>query len=156
MKSKKKIRIIIILSIIVILLVILIIYFSQMKWYNRYGWEGHYSSDTYLVGGVGSNEYSKNTRLHYSYVIESGGMHLELKDVDGNIVYEVDVTETGDGYIAFDYDTPVTYYEQEYALTDDTVAYSDCYLQVKRSNFRMFLRELNIMTNYKLFGPDFE
>lgn len=156
MRSGKRKKTVIILLSGIIILIGLIIYFSQKQWYNRDGWEGCYSKDTYLIGGVGNHEYSKNTRIHYTYVIESGGMHFELKDEDGNIIYEVDITESGDGYITFENNEPMTYYDHEYALSDDTVAYVDTYVQVQKSNFEMFLHRLNQMTNYKLFGYDFE
>lgn len=155
MKSRKKRKIIIILSVFIVILAGLTIYFSQEYWQDTYGIEGYCSKETYLEGGTGSYEYSKDTRVHYVYMIEAGGMHYELTDKEGNIVYEMDVTESCEGYIPFDNETPELYYDHGYALSEDTRAGVDITVQVKVSNFRRFLVHLNQAFNNKLFGYDF-
>lgn len=50
---------------------------------------------------------------------------------------------------------PGDYYYHEYALSDDTVAYSVQWIERKRNNFIRLLKRLNLRSGYRLFGPDF-
>ena len=148
-------RTIVIISIITILFITSGIYFSQSTWEERGSGEGYYSKDTYLDGGTGRHMYSKNVRIYYDYIIESGGLRFELLDESGNVVYELEVTESCSGYITFDNEIPELYYEREYALTEDTIAHSFTSSELKYSNWEMFLKTLNRWTNYSLLDDDF-
>lgn len=146
-------RIIIIIPLLII--GVLIVYLSSAKWYNVIGWEAHYSKDTYLEGGEGNLYYDENFRIHYQYIVNSGGARFELKDEDGKIVYEMDVTESCEGYIYFDDIGKGNYYDHGYALDDTSDVYCVGNVQLKRSNLTMFLNNINKHSGYKLFGEDF-
>lgn len=145
----------IITAFIIIILIVAGIYFSQSTWEECAGGEGYYSKDTYLDGGTGRSMYSKDVRIYYNYVIESGGLRFELLDEFGNVVYELEATESCSGYITFDNKTPILYYEREYALTEDTIAHSVKAFELRYSNFEMLLKTINRWTNYNLFGDNF-
>ncbi|MBQ4524167.1 MAG: hypothetical protein IJA10_14635 [Lachnospiraceae bacterium] len=148
-------RPIILILITLIICIIAGIYFSQSIWEKRAGSEGYYSKDTYLEGGTGRHMYSKDVRIHYNYIIESGGLKYEILDEFGNVVYELEVTESCSGYITFDNETPILYYESEYALTEDTIAHSTIAFEVRYSNWEMFLITLNSWLNLDLLDDDF-
>lgn len=148
-------RIILIISIITILFVTGGIYFSQSTWEERESGEGSYSKDTYLDGGTGRHMYSDNVRIYYDYIIESGGLRFELLDESGNVVYELEVTESCSGYITFDNKTPTLYYDREYALTEDTIAHSFTSFELRYNNFEMLLKAINRWANYELLDDDF-
>lgn len=151
--GKKKV--IWIVSAIVLAGLALTVYFLQGRWERRFGSKGHFSADTYLESGTGSYDFSKKTRIQYTYVVEAGGMCFELTDEQGNVVYEMEITESCNGYITFENEKPVTLYFHEYALSEDTVVHSEWHTEKKINNFLNFLRLLNNWCNYRLFGPDF-
>ncbi|MBQ4524168.1 MAG: hypothetical protein IJA10_14640 [Lachnospiraceae bacterium] len=146
---------IIIAFITIILFIASGIYFSQSTWESTAGSNGYYNKDTYLEGGIGRSMYSKDVRIHYDYIIESGGIRYEILDESGNVIYELEVTESGSGYITFDNETPKLYYEREYALTEDTIAYSNISFELRYSNFEMLLKAINRWSNYDLFSDNF-
>lgn len=148
-------RTIVIIIIIALFCLVAGIYFSQSTWEECAGGEGGYSIDTYLDGGTGRHMYSKDVRIYYNYVIESGGLRFELLDELGNVAYELEVTESCSGYITFENETPVLYYEREYALTEDTIANSVTSYELRYSNFEMLLKTINRWANYNLFDDDF-
>lgn len=150
---KKKI---IIISSIIILFIIACIYFSQSTWEEHGGGEGSYSKDTYLDGGLGRHMYSKDTKIYYEFTIKSGGIRYELLDENGNVVRQIDATETCSGYITFDNETPVLYYEHERALSEDTIAHTNTTYYVKFSNLDKLLIKLDRLSGYRLLDDDFQ
>lgn len=150
-----KIKKIIIIVICLLIVGLLIVYFSRTKWYDVIGWEAHYSQNTYLEGGEGGLHYDENFRIHYQYVVNAGGAHFELKNGAGEIVYEMDVAESCDGYIYFDDIGEGYYYDHGCALDDTSDVYCVGNVQVRRSNFIMFLNDINKRSGYRLFGTDF-
>lgn len=142
--------------VIVIAVLALTVYFLQGQWEGKVGSEGHYSAETYLEGGFAECRFFTNkARLKYSYIIESGGMCFELTDEQGNIVFEHEFKESGSGYLAIEDVNPGNYYYHEYAISEDTVADVNWWLQEKKNNFMLFLRRINRWSQYRLFGLDF-
>lgn len=139
---------------LVLVLITSCIYFPQTSWYERAGSEGDFSKDTYLCGGIGCDMFSENTRIYYSYIIESGAIRFELLDENGKVVYELETNESGSGYITFDNKEPTLYYEHLYALSKDTVAHTSMSYEIKFNNFEKFLQKINSWSNEKLLGEN--
>lgn len=152
MGKKEKIFITVLVALTAILT---LAYFFMEQWCPIEGSKGHYSAETYLDGGTGSYHFSKRTRVHYNYVIESGGICFELKDEQGTVVYERQFRESGSGYMTFEDVEPGSYYYHEYALGEDTVAHINTAIERKRNNFLLMLKKWNERSGYRLFGLDF-
>lgn len=111
------------------------VYLTRTQWSAVFGSEGNFSKDTYLGGGTGKHEYTKHIKIHYQYIIIAGSMRFELTDESGQVVYGMDITESCEGEITFDNEIPQVYYDHEYALSEDTVAYSSLEWYKEYSNF---------------------
>lgn len=115
-------------------------YFKKVSWYTFLGSEGHYSKDTYLIGGTGEAEYTENMRIHYQYTVISGGAYFELSDADGNVVYRMEVAESCDGYIYISDFGAGVYYDHGGALNENSDVYVVLDMQVSRTNWERLLR----------------
>ncbi len=115
-------------------------YFRKASWYTFLGSEGHYSRDTYLIGGTGEVEYTENMRIYYQYTVISGGAYFELSDADGNVVYRMEVTESCDGYIYISDFGAGVYYDHGGALDEYSDVYETLDMQVSRTNWERLWR----------------
>ena len=75
----------IIISVVILISVALFFYFSQRDWCERQGWNGEYDENSVLMEGIQGLELlcSTNTRINYSYSINSGSVELKLtRDIE--------------------------------------------------------------------------
>lgn len=132
-------------AVIVILLVITllaVLYFRKTEWIMDVGAEGQISKETYLDGGTGEWEYDADMRIYYRYNISSGSMCFQLTNENGEIVYNMVVDESCEGYIYMSDIGSGVFYDHDFALSEDTKAISYTEIQRKRSNWEKFLNRL--------------
>ncbi len=132
-------------AVIVILLVIILLFvshFRKTEWVMERGMRGEYSKETYLESGTAECEYDDDMRIYYSYIISSGSMCFQLTNENGEIVYNMVVDESCEGYIYMSDIGSGVFYDHEFALSEDTKAISYTEIQRKRSNWEKFLNRL--------------
>ncbi len=145
MNKENKRKLFKIFAVIVILLVITllaVLYFRKTEWIMDVGAEGQISKETYLDGGTGEWEYDADMRIYYRYNISSGSMCFQLTNENGEIVYNMVVDESCEGYIYMSDIGSGVFYDHEFALSEDTKAISYTEIQRKRSNWEKFLNRL--------------
>ncbi len=144
--SKKHFKIIIAVVIIMIILftVVAVCYFRKTEWVMERGTRGQFSKETYLEGGTGEWEYDENMRIYYSYVISSGSMCFQLTNENGDIVYDMVVDKSSEGYIYLSDVGSGVLYDHEFALSEDTRATSYTEIQYKRSNWKKFISRVKM------------
>ncbi len=145
MNKENKRKLFKIFAVIVILLVITllaVLYFRKTEWIMDVGAEGQISKETYLDGGTGEWEYDADMRIYYRYNISSGSMCFQLTNENGEIVYNMVVDESCEGYIYMSDIGSGVLYDHEFALSEDTKAISYTEIQRKRSNWEKFLNRL--------------
>lgn len=93
----RKHKILIFIIIVVSISATLFCFMSQRDWNIEQGWSGVYNENSVLMEGLSGLELmcSTNTRIIYSYVINTGGAELKVtRDYDGkDIVKVVNITE---------------------------------------------------------------
>ncbi len=145
MNKENKRKLFKIFAVIVILLVITllaVLYFRKTEWIMDVGAEGQISKETYLDGGTGEWEYDADMRIYYRYNISSGSMCFQLTNENGEIVYNMVVDESCEGYIYMSDIGSGVFYDHDFALSEDTKAISYTEIQRKRSNWEKFLNRL--------------
>ncbi len=145
MNKENKRKLFKIFAVIVILLVITllaVLYFRKTEWIMDVGAEGQISKETYLDGGTGEWEYDADMRIYYRYNISSGSMCFQLTNENGEIVYNMVVDESCEGYIYMSDIGSGVLYDHEFALSEDTKAISYTEIQRKRSNWEKFMNRL--------------
>ncbi|MCM1400000.1 MAG: hypothetical protein NC225_11040 [Clostridium sp.] len=137
-KKHLKIIILIVIVIVAVIAILSVFYFRKTEWVMERGAKGQFSKETYLDGGTGEWEYDENMRIYYSFNISSGSVCFQLTNEKGDIVYNMAVDKSCEGYIYLsDVGTGVLY-DHEFALSEDTRATSYTEIQYKRSNWQKF------------------
>ncbi len=119
-----------------------VLYFRKTEWVMDRGAQGQFSKETYLDGGTGEWEYDENMRIYYSFNVSSGSMCFQLTDESGEIVYNMVVDKSCEGYIYMSDIGSGVFHDHEFALSEDTKATSWIEIQRKRSNWEKFRNRL--------------
>lgn len=145
-KQKKFLKIIIPIVIVSVLLITLVavLYFRKTEWVMDRGMQGGFSKETYLDGGTGEWEYDDDMRIYYSYNISSGSICFQLTNESGEVVYNMEIDKSCEGYIYMSDVGSGVLYDHEFALSEDTVATSYTEIQYKRSNWEKFIRQVKM------------
>lgn len=142
--KKKNIKIIIISTVVIFMVITLFLihYFRKTEWVMDRGAEGTLSKETYLDAGTGEWEYDDDMRIYYRYNILSGSVCFQLTDENGDVVYNMVIDESCEGYIYMSDIGSGVFYDHEFALSEDTQATSYTEIQRKRSNWEKFIKQI--------------
>lgn len=122
--------------------ILAVCYFRKTEWVTERGTEGQFSRETYLDGGTGEWEYDDDMRIYYRYNILSGSVCFQLTDENGDVVYNMVIDESCEGYIYMSDIGSGVFYDHEFALSEDTQATSYTEIQRKRSNWEKFIKQI--------------
>lgn len=121
---------------------------SQWAWEKNHEetgepWDGTISPSYYERTWRTSFVGSKNVRLYYDIDVYQGGCEIVVsRDKECTDIVQVIAATEGNnsGYITFDNKEPVTYHYHDRTLSEDSDYHSRVEFQIKRSNWRQFLR----------------